>query len=60
MVKPKRLGDRKVSHGIGGEIRWHPCFFWSSDLVEIMVKPYTTYLFCYPSDLGWIMVNPSF
>jgi len=34
--------------------------FLPSDQVEIMVKHIMTYLFCWPSDPGWIMVNPSF
>ena len=25
--KPKRLGDKKIPHGVGGEIQWHPCLF---------------------------------
>ena len=43
-VKSKRLGDMKIPHGVGGEIRWHPCLFWPSDLVEIMVKNVITCL----------------
>ena len=37
-VKPERLGDSKIPHGVGGEIRWHPCLFWPSDLVWIAVN----------------------
>jgi len=43
-VKPERLGVKKIPHGVGGEIRWHPCLFWPSDLVEIMVKVVITCL----------------
>ncbi len=59
-VKPKRLGDRKIPRGVRGEIQWNPCLFLPSDLVEIMVKPIITCLLCWPSDLGWITVNPGF
>ena len=48
-VNPERLGDRKI-----------PCFFWPSDLVEIMVKPVITCLLCWPSDMVWIVVNHGF
>ena len=27
VVKPERLGDRKFSQDVGGEIRWHPYLF---------------------------------
>ena len=32
-AKLERLGDKKIPHGVGGEIRLHPCLFWPSDLV---------------------------
>ena len=44
VVNLERLGDREIPHGLGGEIRWHPCLFWPSDLVEIMVKVFITCL----------------
>lgn len=59
-VNPERLGDRKIPHGVGGEIRWHPCLFWSSDPMEIMVKPIITCLLFWPSDPVWNMVNHGF
>ena len=59
-IKPERLGDRKIPHGVGGETQWNPCLFWPSDLVEIMVKPIISCLLCFPSDLGWITVKPGF
>jgi len=59
-VKLKRLGVRKMPHGVGGEIRWHPCFFWPSNLMEIMVKPVIKCLLCWPSDPGWMTVNLDF
>ena len=59
-VKPERLGDMKIPHDVGGEIQWHPCLFWPSDLVEIMVKPVITCLFCWPSDPRWITVKLCF
>ena len=48
-VNPERLGDRNIPHGVGGQIQWHPCLFWPGNLVEIMVKPIITCLFCFPS-----------
>ena len=59
-VKPKRLGDKKIPHSVGGEIWWHPCLFCPSDLVEIMVKPIITCLLCWPSGMVWIAVNSGF
>ena len=32
---------------------------WPSYQVEIMVKPVMMFSLCWPSDPGWIMVNPS-
>ena len=55
-VNPKRLGEMKIPHGVGGEIWWHPCFFLPSDLVEIMVKSIITFLLCWPSHPRWIVV----
>ena len=49
-VKLERLGDRKIHHGVGGEIRWHPCLFWPSDLVEIIVNFVITCLLFWLSD----------
>ena len=50
----------KIPYGVGGEIQWHPCLFWPSDLFEIMVKIVITCLLCWPSDLRWTMVKPGF
>ena len=58
VVKHERLGDRKIPHSVGGEIWWHPCLFWPSDLVEIMVKHVITLYF--PIDSGWIAAKPGF
>ena len=58
--KVGRLGVSKITHGVGGEIRWHPCMFWPSDMVEIMVKIVTTCLLYLHSDLWWITVKPCF
>jgi len=38
-VKPERLGDRKIPRVVGGYIWWHPCLFWPSDLMGIMLNP---------------------
>jgi len=27
VIKTERLGDRKIPHGVGGEIRWNSCLF---------------------------------
>ena len=59
-VKRKKLGDRKIPHDVGGEIWWHPCLFWPSDLVEIVVKPIITCLLFWPSDLMWIADKSGF
>jgi len=60
VVNPERLGDRKIPHGVGGEMQWHPFLFFPSDWVEIMVKPVMTCLLCWPSDSRWITIKPGF
>lgn len=60
VVKPEMLGDRKIPHSLCGEIWWHPCLLWPSDLVEIMVNHVITYLLCWPSDTMWIELKPGF
>ena len=27
-IKPEKLGDGKIPHGVGGEIWWHSCLFY--------------------------------
>jgi len=60
VIKLERLGDMKILHGVGGEIQWHPCLFWPSELVEIMAKPIITCLLFWPTCPVWIMVKPCF
>lgn len=59
-TKHERLGDKKITYYVGGEIQWYPCLFWPSDLVEIMVKLVITCSLFWPSDLVWIVVKPCF
>lgn len=60
VVKLERQRDRKIPHNAGGEIEWHPCLFWPSDWVEVIVKSFIICLSFLPTDLRWIVLYPGF